>query len=444
MKPCRLSFIGFDHHSGRPDPLSRGFTLVELLVAVTGGMFVAMTVFALAREGSRFYLRESRVAEATLGSVIGFDRLQNDIARAGFLSSPNVRTDPSVCGLANLETLSAGAASGGGKNLLRQLASLQITQAEQSVLDNPTLKRASPAIVPHTILLSGAYESVERFDTNATRLNPDGPGYIVRLQVERGALYRIGYRSMTTEQRKATLARLFPAGKVLRLFNNDYGTSQFATIARTDEDAISPLIILDAQPSLIITNSGIARCNVRHQQSVNVVNFIQYALRKVKGNADYPQHQQLFEGTQQPLGEDNRLELVREELYPNGSVVPGSSEVIAEYAVDLRFQTTCVQNPLLANPTLVADDSTNCVTLNVAGSTLNGASVRPQSVRSIRARLSVRSREPDRDANIDPTAEHVAPGLYRIGLGADGTRPFARVRTQQADIFLASQATTTW
>lgn len=444
MNQCPFPLLTPDHPGRKCRPQARAFTLVELMAAVTGGMFVAMTVFALAREGSRFYLRESRVAEATLGSVIAFDRLQNDIARAGFLSSPNVRTDPSICGLANLETLTASGAASGSENLLKQLASVQITQAEQSILDNPTLKAASPAIVPHTILLSGAYESVERFDTNATRPNPDGPGYIVRLQAERGALYRLGYLGMTPEQRQALLTRLFPAGKVLRLFNSDYGTSQFATISRADLDAISPRIVLDAQPALIITNSGVARCNARHQQSVNVVNFIRYALRKVQGNSDYPQHQQLFEGAQQPTGEANRLELVREELFPSGAVVPGSSEVIAEYAVDLRFQTTCVQNPLLANPSLIADDASACVTLNVAGSTLTGASVRPQSVRSIRARLSIRSREPDRDANIDPKAENVAPGLYRIGLGAEGARPFARVRTLQADIFLASQANTTW
>lgn len=417
---------------------TRAFTLVELMVAVTGGMFVAMAVFALAREGSRFYQRESRVAEATLGSVIGFDRLQNDIARAGFLSSPNIRTDPSYCGdLAGLENFT----------LLKTLASIQVTLAEQSVLDNDTLKSATPHITPHTLLLSGAYESIERFDTNATKLNPDGPGYVVRLQTERGALFRMGYLTMTNAERTALLTRLFPPKKVLRLYNSDYGTSQFGIISKAGiaADAVSPVIVLQDKPPLLLTNAAAARCNARQQQSVNVVNFVRYAVRKVKGNSDYPQHQQLFDGSQQPIGEDNRLELVREELYPaDGTVVPDTREVVAEYAVDLRFQTTCVQNPLLANPTLLADDSSACVTLTVAGATSNGVTARPQSVRSLRARLSVRSREPDRDANVDTAAAAIAPGLYRVGLGANGSKPFARVRTLQADIFLPSHSNVTW
>ena len=50
-----------------PRPSSQcGFTLVELMVAMTGGLFMSLIVFALARDGARFYQRESRVADATM------------------------------------------------------------------------------------------------------------------------------------------------------------------------------------------------------------------------------------------------------------------------------------------------------------------------------------------------------------------------------------------
>jgi prepilin-type N-terminal cleavage/methylation domain-containing protein len=71
----------------------RGFTLVELMVAMVAGLFVSMAVFTLAKHASGFAMRQSRIADATLQSVIGFERLQADIARAGFLSSPNVVRD---------------------------------------------------------------------------------------------------------------------------------------------------------------------------------------------------------------------------------------------------------------------------------------------------------------------------------------------------------------
>src|SRR5262245_4294750 len=76
----------------------RGFTLIELMVAITAGLFVAIAAFALARQGSRFFQQEARIANAQFSATLGFDRLRADIARAGFLSSPNIQRDPFRCG----------------------------------------------------------------------------------------------------------------------------------------------------------------------------------------------------------------------------------------------------------------------------------------------------------------------------------------------------------
>ena len=54
----------------------RGFTLVELMVAVTGGLFVSLAVFAISRQTGRFYTRETRVTDATLASMVGFERIK--------------------------------------------------------------------------------------------------------------------------------------------------------------------------------------------------------------------------------------------------------------------------------------------------------------------------------------------------------------------------------
>ena len=57
-------------------------------------------------------------------------------------------------------------------------------------------------------------------------------------------------------------------------------------------------------------------------------------------------------------------------------------------------------------------------------------------------------READRQGNIsDPSGTFptgVAPGLYRVGLGAGATAPFARVRTLQADVSLPNQLGVLW
>ena len=44
--------------------IQRGFTLVELMVAITAGLFVAVASFALAKQGSKFFQQEARVANA--------------------------------------------------------------------------------------------------------------------------------------------------------------------------------------------------------------------------------------------------------------------------------------------------------------------------------------------------------------------------------------------
>ena len=77
--------------------ISRGFTLVELMVALSGGLFLSMTVFALSRDTPRFYQRENRIANANLAGLMGFERLKADIARASYMTTPNITRDPKLC-----------------------------------------------------------------------------------------------------------------------------------------------------------------------------------------------------------------------------------------------------------------------------------------------------------------------------------------------------------
>lgn len=64
----------------------------------------------------------------------------------------------------------------------------------------------------------------------------------------------------------------------------------------------------------------------------------------------------------------------------------------------------------------------------------------PQLVRSVHTWLSVRSRAADRDADI-PTDDGPR---YRMGLGASGGAPFARMRTVQARVAVHNQMGATW
>jgi hypothetical protein len=397
------------------------------MVAITGGLFVSMVVFALAREGSRFYQRENRVAEATLAGLVGFDRLEHDIARAGFLSTPNITADPLYCG--NAATLNAA-----------QLKSLASVRIEADTLSATNAVLAAAGRTPQTITLAGAYESVDRYPAWTVTTFPTG--YAVRLQTGIGALLRLGLASLPLANQNALLQQLFPAGRALRLLNVDTGMFQVSTITGAAMLNGEAYVYITAQPALNLSGRG--RCGLRGTTLVNVINIVRYSLRHVKGNtAEFANYQHLFATGDQPY-EDDRLELVREELDTSGNPIANTQELIAEYAVDLQFAVTTVQNlatvPSLA--TLGFDQPAAVQAIAAAPGTGGG---RPQSIRSIRARLSVRSREVDRQENIQPSTS-VAPGLYRVRLEDAKTKAsgYARVRTFQSDIVLPPQLELRW
>jgi type II secretory pathway pseudopilin PulG len=391
---------------------ARGFTLVELMVAITGGLFIAIIVFALARDGARFYQRESRVADATLSAVVGFERLRAEIGRAGFLAAPNVRQLPRLCGdPIGDATWPAG---------LKSLASVRIEQAQSPGSD--TLR--ANGLNPDRIVVSGSFASNEQFPIwNIT-------GTTVFLQRQTGPLARLGY-NLDGANQAALLASLFPSGRALRI-QDQAGEIQFAVIAGTQAGAI-PQITLAPAPALIFRQTAGTTCGLRGNATgavVNVVNFAVYEVRALQGG-DFDR---AF-GAGNPWDAD-RTELVREELDAAGNVIPGTEELIAEHAVDLRFGVTVAQGAAGAPLALATLPPDSGQIPGWAGDITAGAN--PHRIRSVRVRLSVRSGEPDRPSNV-PVVDGIAQGLYRIGLGSGGGSPFARVRTLQTEVALHNQ-----
>jgi hypothetical protein len=383
-----------------------------------------MVVFALARNGSRFYQQESRIAEASLGNVVAFDRLSHDIARAGFLSTPNIRRDPSYCGDATTLPLA-----------LQTLASVRIDAADTDVATNPVITTAG--LAPQSITLSGSYDTVDRYE--AWHVDLSGAGYAVRLQTGIGALLRLGYATLDATAQATLLARLFPTGRALRLLNLDTGTFQVSTITGTGIVSSDSFVYLSPSPVLNIAGQ---RCGLRGTTLVNVINIVRYRLVNVKDSSGFSSYAPLFQTGSQPF-ESNRLELIREELSTSGTPIASTQEVVAEYAVDLRFALTTIANTTTSTFTAVGFNNPTLVQA-VAGPT-NLATSSPQSIRAVRARLSVRSREVDRQEDVSAST-NVAPGLYRIKLTDSTTKHtgFARVRTLQSDIAIPSHLELRW
>ncbi|MFO7178223.1 MAG: prepilin-type N-terminal cleavage/methylation domain-containing protein [Pseudomonadota bacterium] len=422
---CTQTLLASSARAGR-----RGFTLVELLVALTGGLFVSIVVFTLARDASRFYQREGRMAGTTLAAISGFERLRADIARAGFLASPNVQSDPYVCSRPD----------SGAPALLRNLAAVRITKGGSP--DNDALEDNS--LDPDSIVLAGAYSSADEFPVRTVFRNADDT-YTVYLQEDSGAMARLGYAAAT--DKAALLASVFTVGRAVRILDNE-GRQHYGLIGNVvvGSSGNEPRIVLSSRVPLLFRRDSSNRfCGLKGLETgatINVVNFIRYDIRSLSGNANYAA---LYAARAGLPGESQRTELVRAELDPSDAEgdavltiddVP-LEELVAEYAVDLDFEIGAVTNGPTEEPVV-----THLTASDTAFGSFTGSGTLPHRIRTVRVRLGVRSREADRDAPIG-SVPGVAPGLYRFRI-ADSKPEYARVRTLSADVLLMNQAGVTW
>lgn len=409
------------------------------MVAITGGLFLSIVVFSLSRQGTQFYQQEMRAAAATNGAIVGFERLRADIGRAGFMSSPNIRRDQRVCGQPATDTTWPSA--------LRQLASMTVEAG-------PGMPAAlATQVSPQQITLSGALSTVEAFGVD--EFHDDGENYIVTLQVtgpEAAPLIRVGYSmSLADADQIALLSRIFGTGRALRLVQTSTGKWFFATIrgVAASSGTQRPYIKLARTPAWPV-RSPTQFCGVGNTafsergDMVNPVNIVRYDIANLRSDTNYAA---VFGASASEPYDVDRRELRRVEIDVDGNEIAGTQELIAEYAVDLQFGVTVVNSVAGGtDPTLRTYVPGDPDVAQWAGPTPTAAANQgPEFIRTVRTRLSIRSRDADRSAAVTATST-LAPGLYRIGLGSSplGGAPFARVRTLQADIGLRNQTGIYW
>jgi hypothetical protein len=140
-----------------------------------------------------------------------------------------------------------------------------------------------------------------------------------------------------------------------------------------------------------------------------------------------------------------KYDLMRSYVDARGVLVPETSEIVAEYAVDLDLAFTVDQGLSNQQPSLLtygfdnttgnsqwAKDQSQGVTVNVG----------PQRIRAVRFRLATRTAQPDRTANVPVTNNPNEEFLYRYCVVSpcpsppDRTARWARVRTITSEVRL--------
>lgn len=391
-----------------------GFTLVELMVSMTGGLFLTITLFLLARNASALYEHESRAGNATIASVTGFERLSNDISRAGHMSTPNIATDPRVCNRPD-GTWPLGV------QWLRAVAINTAATATGSEL-------VAAGITPHSITISGALDVTEELYTNT--IEPAAGGFTISLNLQTPSALRLGLNPALGIANQGALDAIFmtdngAAGRIVRLRKD--GSEQYGVVTSVVASADMARVNLAANPGLVFRAAGSVHCGidgVGSSFSLSVINIVRYSVTRMNTVAAYAS---LFAASNTPY-DATRAELQRVEVNAlTGNEIASTRELISEYAVNLRLSPWATVSAL--NPALAADSLPESFGAN-AGS--------PERLRGLRVRLSVRSRAPDLLGAID--GNNCADALYCLRSGND----FYRVRSVQSDIPLRNLENANW
>lgn len=417
------SLVGSRASAAPPLRRARGFTLVELMVAMTGGLFLSIVVFALSRDASRFYQREGRIANATLAGVAGFERLSSDVARAGHLSTPNIAFDPHVCNRPQASWPEA-------------LRSLRALVVDSSVTSTSSTEVGAAGITPKGLIIAGALTTPEVLLTNSVS-SPNGGAWQITLNMATPSAARLGLSTLTTATatNQAILNSVFFAGdqgRIIRL--RDHGMDQFAVVASAVASPGEAVITLADSPSLQRLVKGGVQCGVHdlgEGMALSVIDLVRYDIRSMVADSTYAAlyKASLGDGSTAPY-ESGRAELVRVELTAGGVEIPATREIVSEYAVDLQLTAWGATSP------------TNAALVPITAE-LNQTYALTQLLRGVHLRFSVRSREADREADISGIGGS-SSDLYRIPLGPGKTAPFARVRTFQSDIALRNLESSNW
>jgi prepilin-type N-terminal cleavage/methylation domain-containing protein len=415
----------------------RGFTLIEILVALSAGVLVSMAAFSLSKSATAFFQHEARISTAQLAVTLGMNRITQDLARASFLSSPNARADPMVC-----RDATWAAAAG-----LNSLAGIQI----KAGVATPGSQAAQNGLTPDELVLGGSFDSAEVFTVQCV-LSGGAGGPTLQLQdrFHDNAMARV-YDSLGAGETLASrLNLMFDGGRFVQLFSPATGYRYYGVLATKPAVTVTgDIATLQLTSTPTIPTKPASPCGMVAAPTcgggllVSVVSRVRYEIMSLQGIATskYAGLVTSPPGVAAITGDAGRTELTRVELDAAGAPIEDKRELISEYAVDLRFGITVAPRITNDNYNLLAGELTtygfgHTKVYENAGDIAVNAAATPQLIRSVQLRLAARTRAPDRSADL-PTGLDGRRLHYLVSNSV--VPPYARVRTAYANVALPNQ-----
>lgn len=426
----------------------RGFTLIEVIVALSAGVLVTLAAFMLSKNAVSFFQYEARVSTTQLGLTLAMNRLTNDIQRASLLSSPNPSVDPTVC--------KGGGWTAGG---LSDLAGITILKGSSSTKQG--LNQSPVLAPPDTLIIGGSMDSSEVFQVQSIVSTGGALQLVMRSGASEPATYRARYSVANDTDLPCRLKPTFAptvypvgdcttpiaSGRFGHIYHPESNSHWYGIIKSFTLDATNTVNVTMDTSSVTIpqkpTICGLGVGEIGGGWLFSVVTRVQYEIMDVttlkpKNSPNSPFQPVVTAGPLAVTGDDGRTELVRRELNADGTTNDDSAELVGEYAIDLRFGITAVTQAITGdnyNPTVATYAfGDNAVYTTAALPSKSGT---PQWVRGVQVRLAMRTRAPDRDTDLPvPTDGR----RLRFLVLTSGARPaYARVRTSYANVALPNQ-----
>ena len=393
------------------NPRQHGFTIIELIVSLGLGAIITLTLFTLTAGSGRIFHEQQRIAHTQLALRNAVERVRGDIARAGYLTTPQSEWDPEVCP-------QGGMAANCPNPPLQGVA---LVNADAGSFVQLAATNSIPR--PDRLDLFGAFADSNVYfsqtvDAGTITLDPNTVSFQQRFAVVPPGALRDQLIDETFD----------PATGVVRI-HCPGEPAVFQSIAAAT--SIPPTVQIDFaafrgvgpyQPS----SMGM-RCEI------STASFVRYAVRNVCG---------AFPDTCRTTGEADKSDLVRISLLTDGvTEMAANTRIIAEYAVDfdVRFGADRAAVPALGT---VAQPLSCSTTYAGAGAwAVAGAGSLAGRLRALEFRLSVRARDED------PAFPFVAPGgiggvdpvvqRYKLNAATVGS---TRVRTMRTRVELTTFA----
>ena len=418
----------------------RGFTLVELMVSLVAGLIVTIAVVGLARTATTTFYEQARLS-TTEGSVrTAAERLRQDLSRASFMSTGNIKlataSNVSVP-LGQKISTTPTATTGSRDTTLNNLQGIRIL-----VNGSPFALSADNGLSPDALELTGNFTTDDAYrgkiDGNVVTLNAASDVAVARLIAgpDPDRAVRNAFQPGTVPPGAAPpfMARIVDPRGCLHfvLVSTVAGTATGATITLASPTSGGSPVLTPAE------DQGTCGANPQEEVTISPLQKVRWYLAQSSTTLA-----QTNTDIEAPTA---KFDLYRELVDAAGNSIPspGGAQVVAEYAIDLKFGIS-VDDPAIPAPNNLRifnmdKDGVEIDKWNALASTTQPGLPGSQRIRSVRFRIATRAALDDRkqDMKLVPTEpQYLSRYCTQPPLGA--CVKWARVRTITSEVTLMNQ-----